>query len=35
MEILLILVCILIYFSIDSKEDRNIEPPYDYAEVKQ
>ncbi len=35
MEILLILVCVIIYISIDSKEDRDAaEPSYDYAEAK-
>ena len=34
MEILLILVCIMIYFSIDGKEDCDAEPTYDYAEAK-
>lgn len=34
MEILLILVCIIIYISIDSTEDCDVEPSYDYAEAK-
>lgn len=35
MEILLILLCVLIYFSIDTKEDLNQEPTCNYIEAQQ
>ncbi|KXG76164.1 hypothetical protein AN619_11210 [Thermotalea metallivorans] len=35
MEMLLILLCVLIYFSIDTKEDLDQEPASNYIEAQQ